>query len=101
MPPRTDFQDLLEAILGSGEVYFQPPSSVQIRYPCIVYKLNNIDTGYADNKPYSHEKQYMVTVIDKNPDSIIPDEIGMLPKSVFNRHFTSDNLHHYVYTVYF
>lgn len=98
---REDVQDLLEAILGSEQVHFQPPSSVQMSYPSIVYKLDNMPTKFGDNNPYILEKRYMVTVIDKDPDSTIPDKLAKLPKSSFNRHFTADNLNHYIFTIYF
>jgi hypothetical protein len=56
---------------------------------------------FADNKPYNHQKAYMVTVIDRNPDSEIPEKIAMLPMCKFNRHYTKDNLNHDIYTLYY
>ena len=35
--PRLELQDLLETVLGSQYVYFQPPATLRMRYPCIVY----------------------------------------------------------------
>lgn len=101
MRPRTDLHNLLVAILGSGEVHFQPPASVKLIYPCIIYKRDAADTKFADNNPYAYEKRYQVTVIDKNPDSLIPDKIAALPKCLFDRHFTADNLNHDVFNIYF
>jgi hypothetical protein len=99
--PRLDLQTLLEGVLGSGNVYFQPPSNLQMQYPCIVYAQDNAKTEFAGNLPYSYAKRYQVTVIDRNPDSAVPDKIAMLPKSDLNRIFTADNLHHYVFNLYF
>lgn len=98
---RLDLQTLLEGVLGSGNVYFQPPANVQIQYPCIVYAHDNAKTEFASNHPYSRTKRYQVTVIDSNPDSLIPDDIAQQPLSDLNRVFTADNLHHYVFTLYF
>jgi hypothetical protein len=42
-----------------------------------------------------------VTVIDRNPDSEIPDKVAALPMTLFNRWFAADNLHHDVFNVYF
>lgn len=81
-------------------VYFQPPESMRMKYPCILYELTSIDTKFADNNPYVRKKRYKVTVIDKNPDSDIPDKIGGLPMTIFDRHYTSDNLHHFVFNIY-
>ena len=76
MALRTDLGNILKAILGSEAVYFQPPPTVQMVYPCIVYERTKINSTFADNNPYNFEKQYQVTVIDKNPDSLIPDKIA-------------------------
>lgn len=101
MGTRLELQTLLETLLGSRNVYFQPPSTVQMSYPCIVYQRVNIDIIHADNGPYRIEKQYQITVIDKNPDSLIPDKLVSLQKCVFDRHFVSDNLNHDVFNIYF
>lgn len=98
---RTDLQAILENLLGSRNVYFQAPSNLQMSYPCIVYTRDNVKTKYADNRSYSFVKRYLVTVIDKNPDSPIPDKIAALPMCSFSRHYTAENLHHDVFTLYF
>lgn len=101
MAPRLELQTLLEGVLGSANVYFQPPSNLQMKYPCIVYAHDNAKTEFAGNHPYSRTKRYQLTVIDRNPDTLIPDDIGQLPLSNLNRIFTTDNLHHYVFNLYF
>lgn len=98
---RLELQALLERVLGTRNVYFQPPSNVQISYPCIVYAHDRAKTEFAANHPYSRTKRYQVTVIDRNPDTLIPDDIAQLPLSNLNRVFTADNLHHYVFDLYF
>lgn len=99
MGTRVELQELLERI--TSHVYFQPPASVRMSYPCIVYTLDRVDTRYANNKPYNHHKSYSVMVIDKNPDSEIPDAIAELPMSSFKTKYTKDNLNHFVYKLYF
>lgn len=101
MGRRIELQALLETLLGSQNVYFQPPPSVMMKYPAIVYNLDAIDTEFADNSPYNRTKRYQVTVMDRNPDSAIPDKIGALPMCLFSRHFVVDNLNHDVFTLYF
>jgi len=101
MGTRLELQTLLETLLDSRNVYFQPPPTVQMKYPCIVYNLDDIDTKFADNNPYRLEKRYSLTVIDKNPDSEIPDKIALLQKCVFDRHFVTDNLNHNIFVIYF
>ena len=101
MSRRTDLQTLLENILGSKNVYFQPPSSVSMKYPAIVYSLNRIDKKSANDSSYIQSHSYAVTLIDKNPDSEFIDKLSSLSLCRFDRHYKANNLNHYVYTLYF
>lgn len=96
-----ELQFLLEQLLGSTNVYFQPPEDKQMKYPCIVYQLDGIRSDYADSIPYRNAKRYLITYISKIPDMYIPDKIGLLPTASFNRFFIQDNLNHWAYRVYF
>lgn len=98
---RTYLQTLLEDTLGSRNVYFQPPESLKLKYPAIVYKLSNINTLFANNDPYLRDKVYQVTLIDFNPDSEIAEKIATLPMCKFNTSFTADNLNHFIFTITF
>lgn len=98
---RVDLQNLLEDILGSRNVYFQPPASVQMSYPAIVYSLANIQNTSADNLTYMQEIAYQVTVIDEDPDSDISRAVSLLPSCRFDRFFATDDLNHFVYTIYY
>ena len=99
--PRTEFQEKLEAILGSSNVYFQPPENTKIKYPAIVYNVDDIWDIFADNRPYRFEKGYMVTYIDRDPDSIVLAELHQFPMSSFVRHYAADNLNHDVFMIYY
>jgi len=101
MAERAALQLLLEDILGSGNVYFQPPSSVRMSYPAIVYDLERIASRHADNSVYKSDKGYEVIVIDKNPDSEVSEKIAALPLCRFVRRYQADNLNHDVFTLYF
>jgi hypothetical protein len=101
MAPRTQLQSLLETLLGTRNVYFQPPANITMKYPCIVYTRDAAETEFANNNPYKYTKKYQVTVIDQNPDSGIPDKVAALPLCAHNRFFTADNLNHDVFTLYF
>lgn len=98
---RTDFHTILCGILPEGQVYFQPPETIKMVYPCIVYERSGIDTRFADDKPYSHKTRYSLTVIDRNPDSLIPGTVALLPMCQYDRHFKSDNLNHDVFRIYY
>ena len=101
MATRVDLQVKLERILGSRNVYYQPPESLKMNYPAIVYARKTIDNSYANNSVYKQNYAYEITVIDKNPDSEIVNKISKLPTCRFDRHFKSDNLNHDVFTLYY
>lgn len=99
MASRLSLQTKLQEILGSTNVYFQPPPNYMMKYPCIVYNKNNIRSSSADNAPYRFDNEYTVTVIDENPDTEIPDKVSRLPRCESDRFFRSDNLNHYVFNL--
>lgn len=101
MEKRHQLQSILEAVLGSRNVYFQPPEAFKMAYPCIRYERDNAKSVFANNAPYRHTKRYQVTVIDRDPDSAIPDRVAALPLCTFSRHYTADGLNHDVYSLYF
>lgn len=101
MATRLELQALLVALLESANVYFQPPPTVKIQYPCIIYKRDNIVTAFADNKPYKYKKRYQLTIVDTNPDSDIHEKVATLPLCSYDRFYTADNLNHDVYNLFF
>jgi hypothetical protein len=102
MAQRLELHALFAGILGTDDrVYFQPPPTVKMEYPCIVYSRDYQFIDYADDKPYVHMKRYQVTVIDRDPDSAIPDKLSHLPLCVYDRFYTADNLNHDVYKLFF
>lgn len=101
MAPRLDLQSLLVSLLETGNVYFQPPPTLQMKYPCIVYKRDALDTKFANNFPYKHEKRYQVIVIDRDPDSDIPDKVRALQKCSYDRFYAANNLNHDVFSLFF
>ena len=99
MGQRQQLQSLLELIVEP--VYFQPPSNISLTYPCIIYSRDGSRPEFAENALYLHTKRYTVTVIDRNPDSTLPDKVEELPMCSFNRFFATENLNHYVFTLFF
>ena len=102
MDSRIELQEQLEAVLGSRNVYFQPPESKKLSYPCIVYNLAIIETLKADNKNYLLNNRYTVTIIHTDPDNEIKTDImNVFDKISMDRVYTVNNLYHYVYDLYF
>ncbi|ASR83312.1 hypothetical protein SEA_CATERPILLAR_15 [Arthrobacter phage Caterpillar] len=99
MDRRLQLHEILKALVPN--VYFQQPPSNGMTYPCIVYKRDAEDTNHANNSVYRSKKRYQVEVIDRNPDSTIPDAVSKLPFCSFSRFFVVDNLNHDIYNLYF
>ncbi len=98
---RLKFHEVLVEILGSRNVYFQPPSSIQMTYPCIVYSRSKIVSHHANNRKYNNKINYSVTVINSKTDTSIIEKILELPLCKFSKHYTADNLNHDLFDVYY
>ncbi len=88
------------AIPGVAAVYFQPPTNIQMKYPCIRYSPASDRPIRANNNLYGVRTRYTATVIDKAPDSKIVEEMRKLPYCAFDRAYIADNLNHFVFTIY-
>lgn len=103
---RIDLHNRLIDILGTkgqevSRVYFQPPATIKMEYPCIIYKRNKRKDFFSNNHVYLGMKQYSITVVDKNPDSQIPEKVSEMQYCAFSTHFAADGLNHDIYTLYF
>jgi len=101
MGRRQTFQLVLESLKTDLKVYFQPPETVKMEYPCIVYRRDPGTTKFANNRPYSYEQQYEVQLIARSPEISLFDKLVALPKSSHARFFVADNLNHDVFSIYF
>lgn len=102
MNNRLELQKLLEKIPGVKKVYFQPPETIRMKYPCIRYNRDGAFKIEADDYPYHTRTRYSVTVIDPDPDSKIPDYIlNHFQFCRADRNYTADNLNHAVFTIHY
>lgn len=99
MDRRPEFQDILEAICPT--VYFQPPEDMKMVYPCIVYQRDPGSTKFANNLPYNYEQQYQVTLISRDPDDPLKEQLVRLRKTRHARFFVAYNLNHDVFSIFF
>lgn len=97
--PRSELQVILKSIPGVSDAYFQKETG--LTYPCIRYVRNNSLPFHADNLKYMFKKGYTVTVIDRDPGSLIPDLVEGLPLTRFDRFYAKDGLNHFVFTLFF
>ena len=101
MNSRLELHEVLCSVLGNRNAYFQPPASIKMKYPAIVYKRDDIINSQANNEVYKQEKKYQLIVIDQNPDSEIVQKISKLSKIRYDRHYISDGLNHDVFTIFY
>ena len=100
MASRLELQTLFEELLGSRNVYYQPPESIKMSYTAIKYSRSDVDVRHADNTTYSKMTKYEVIVIAKNPDDPVIEKILDLPYCSYDRHYVSDNLYRDVFILY-
>lgn len=98
---RLALHDELIDLLGSSNVYFQPPTSLTLSYPCITYKRDAVDSIYANDRRYMGMKRYLITIIDRDPDSHIPDKMFEFPYCSFETNYAVDGLNHDIYSLYY
>lgn len=100
MDHRLTLQTTLETIKGIKHVYFNPPVSTKMEYPCIRFSLNRRTAIFADDRKYIKGESYILTFITRdvvNAPKVL-DQIEDLPNTIFDRTYVSDGLYHYVYT---
>lgn len=99
---RKNLQDELEELLGSKEVYFQPPTSKQLKYPCVFYKPARPQVHRADNMVYLYMNCYELMVVSKDPLFTLPETlVKTYMYCELNRFYTFDNLNYWSLTLYY
>ena len=102
MADRANLHDELCVILGTDNVYFNPPESIHMVYDAIRYELAGKKLTRANNKIYLTANQYDGVVITRDPDTTIPDAIlSHFEMCSFGRPYIADNLYHYPFTLYY
>ena len=86
---------------GKEAVYYQPPNGTVMVYPCIVYERSDIYNLHADDNVYMQKHRWTVTVIDRDPDSDIVQQVSEIRGIQYERHFATDGLNHDIFTLFF
>ena len=102
MASRLKLQGELEEFLGNKNVYFQPPESAKLKYPCIIYKKITGNTTYADDIPYRFVRPYELTLITQDPDSPLVSQLAYkYPTIQHINSFVTGNRYHEVFRLHF
>ena len=101
MDKRMSLQVELERLAGRN-VYFQPPASVQLVYPCVIYNISAGDTKRADDSVYTYTNRFELIFIYRKPNvEIIEQVLRTFPMCSVSRVYIADNLYHYVFNLYY
>lgn len=98
---RIGLHEKLCGILGSTNVYYDPPESIKLKYPCIIYHQTSGDHAYSGNKTYLYTPSYEITTISKDADDNFVER--MVSEFEMIRHgsrYTAENLYHDTFTLY-
>lgn len=102
MSRRLELHEKLKQLVGTENVYFQPPASVHLSYPCVIYSIGNGDAKHADGMVYKYTNSYEILFIFKKPNiDIIEQVLETLPMCRMSRAYVADNLNHYAFSVYY
>jgi hypothetical protein len=102
MASRLKLQEELEKILGSNNVYFQPPASVKLKYPCIIYNLDTTFIRRADNKMFMSYNRYHVKHIFKSLEKEKKDTLlSHFMMITHDNRIVADGLYNDDFTLYY
>ena len=101
MASRLELQSKFEELLGSRNVYYQPPTNLIMQYDAIRFSLSTGKEQYANNAKYLKMKCYEGIVISRKPDPEVVESISDLPYTSFEKPYIVDNLYHYPFTIYY
>ena len=101
MKTRAEVQKLLEEVLGSKNVYFQPPPNTSIKYPCFVFKFNKFHRRNADNTPYILTGCWEVHHMYKSVNNDLKEKMLFIaPWVEYDRRIVADGVYNDYYTIY-
>lgn len=102
MARRLQLHEKFCELLGTRNVYFQPPASVKLMYDCIVYNTADRNDLRADDTQYRSLIGYDVIFITRDPDSELPEFfMSHFQRIRHVRSYTVDNLHHELFRIYY
>lgn len=90
-------QDYLENLANTQNVYFEPPESFKMIYPCIRFSLDGFDNTLANDDIFIQKRVYEIVVIDRHVKSDIVDRLSSTLGFRFIRKYTAENLHHTIF----
>ena len=98
---RVNLHHMLEDILGSKNVYYDPPESFKLKYPCIVYYMEGFADIPADNQTYRRMRRYNMTYITTDSEDPVAERLADIRYCTLTRPFVASDLFHFSYTLFY
>lgn len=98
---RLELHQKLAALLGSANVYHQPPENLALRFPAIIYERVDYDVEYADNIPYHATRKWQISVVSQEPSNPVVDSLMEWPTADFKTSYVVDRMRHDVVNIYY
>lgn len=76
--PSTDLHDVLKNLMPGIPIYFQPPESIRMQYPCLIYTIDGTNSVHADNIKYADTRIYQLILVQRQPDTYLLDVVNSL-----------------------
>lgn len=81
-------------------VYYQPPASKTLQYPCIVYSREDVDSNYANDKVYFSRQNWQLKCISPDSEWDVPKKLlEDIEYISFDRTYPADDLYHTIFTL--
>ena len=101
MLKRVDIQDKFKFLLGSNNVYYQPPANLKMKYPAIVYSLDGLDVKRFDNTRLINKNCFSVTHIYRNEsENLVETMLKNFEYISFDNRSIVDGIYNDHYTIY-
>lgn len=101
MDRRLELHDELLSIFENN-VYYQPPESIKLSYPCLLYSLSGGQNTRADNTSYLFTRRYELIYITRDSEhNFIEIMLKHFKHISYDRRYVSDNLYHDTFTLYY
>lgn len=103
---QTVFESLTSKYIKPGDktkhVYFNPPTGMQLEFPCIIYEEARPSRYHADNRKYFTFHHWKVTTITQDPEALdLAPQVAELPYcSLDSSPYKTDGLVHHVFGLY-
>lgn len=98
---RLELHQKLVSLLGSTNVYHQPPENLALRFPAIIYERVDYDVIHADDIPYHVTREWQITVVSQEPSNPVVDALMEWPTAAFKTSYVVDRMRHDVVNIYY